>query len=139
MQGAFDAGSVVAAEDANAGNDILEFLRAHLLAAEHHLTTGITRLRQTPQVQDHLKKLAAILPLHQGLSDMGRQPLHQGIQIIGNSLKHHLSLHLRWHKSWLPHSKSQLLHQGVILRYFLELQRGQKAPQLPLKAGNNAE
>ena len=89
MQGALDAGAVVAAEGADVLDDVVDIGLDDLPVEEHLLAVREARLRTAPKVEHHLQQVRTVGEAAQARHDLGRQRLEQRVQVVGRLLRVH--------------------------------------------------
>ena len=89
VQCALDAGAIVAAELADAVDDVVDIFVRHFPLAQNHVTAGEACLGCTPEVHDYLDKVTMFINCVYSLTDARRQDREQRFYIIRNCLLYH--------------------------------------------------
>ena len=82
MQRSFDAGAVVGAEIADAGDDHLQVFGGDLGIAEVDLSVPKARFRQATQIHHDFNEVGSAVGFLQGKLDAFRQDCEQQLQIV---------------------------------------------------------
>ena len=84
MQRAFDAGTVVVAEFADAVDDHLQVFHGDLGVAQVHFAMGETRLGQASKIHDDFNQLIVAVDFVQRLVNACRQHRQHRFEIVSN-------------------------------------------------------